>query len=170
MRNFTENELIARFFAPLSGEGAFDLKDDAAVLNIGVHEELVVSTDTLVAGVHFFENAKPQDIAAKALRSNLSDLAAKGAIPIGYMLALAMPKANAAWLQDFSTQLKKDQKRYRITLLGGDTTKSKLLTITVSIFGRVPKGEMVRRAGAKPGDILAVTGTIGDAVLGLKIL
>lgn len=171
MAQFSENELIEKFFVPLSGEGAFNLRDDAALLQPKPGEDLVVTTDTLVSGVHFFENAKAGEVAAKALRVNLSDLAAKGAAPLGYLLALSMPAdTTAAWLKSFSTQLRKDQKEYGITLLGGDTTRSSLLTVTVTAFGSVPKGKMLKRSGAKPGDLVAVTGTIGDAALALKVL
>jgi thiamine-monophosphate kinase len=169
-----EDDLIARFFAPLAGPGGLGLKDDAALISVEPGFELVVTCDALVAGVHFFPDDPPDAIAAKALRVNLSDLAAKGAAPRGFVLALALPRSGeasgAAWLQSFANGLAADIAAYAIPLLGGDTvTTPGPLTISITAFGGVPVGRMVPRTGARAGDLLYVTGTIGDAALGLQV-
>lgn len=176
-----EDNLIARFFAPLAGEGGLGLKDDAALIASEPGCDLVVTCDALVAGVHFFPEDPPDAIAAKALRVNLSDLAAKGAAPKGFILALALPqtwsetlsqreRASDVWLTDFARGLAEDIAAYRCPLLGGDTVKTPgPLMISITAFGAVPKGRMVPRTGARLGDHLYVSGTIGDAALGLKI-
>ena len=132
---------------------------------------MVLTTDAIVGGVHFFPDDPADAIAHKALRVNLSDLAAKGAQPAGFLLALALPKnATEAWLKSFARALGADAKRYGCPLLGGDTVRTPgPLTISVAAFGTLPQGSMVRRAGAKVGDHVLVTGTIGDAALGLKL-
>ncbi|HVZ15048.1 MAG TPA: thiamine-phosphate kinase, partial [Bauldia sp.] len=167
-----EFALIERYFRPLADNAdAFGLTDDAALYRQRPGEDLVLTTDTVAAGIHFFADDPPDAIARKALRVNLSDLAAKGALPYGYLLALALP-ANwtEAWLRRFAGALAADQKTYGITLIGGDTTKARDgLSITITALGRVPKGEMVLRSGAEPGDVVFVSGTIGDAALGLRI-
>lgn len=167
-----EFALIARYFRPLAtGPGAFALVDDAALFKPKAGEELVVTTDLLAEGVHFFADDDPASVAKKALRVNLSDLAAKGADPAGYLLALALPKDwTEAWVQKFARGLKGDQERYGVTLLGGDTSRAAdRLTMVVTALGRIPKGKMVRRKGARPGDLIFVSGTIGDAALGLRL-
>lgn len=169
-----EFDLIAKYFAPLAkGEpGALNLKDDAAFLRPRPGHDLVVTTDAIVAGVHFFENDSPDVIARKALRVNISDLAAKGATPRAYLLTAVFPRdVDDAWVKAFAAGLKLDQKRFAITLIGGDTTSTPgPLTVNIVAIGEVPHGKMLTRAGAKPGDDVWVTGTIGDAALGLKVL
>jgi thiamine-monophosphate kinase len=168
-----EIEIIERFFAPLcrSAPGAFDLKDDAAVLPLPPGADLVVTSDVVVAGVHFFPDDAPGDIARKALGVNLSDLAAKGAEPLAYNLNIALPGApREEWLAGFSAGLETCQRDAGLALIGGDTTASPgVLMIAITAFGAVPSGGMVRRGGARPGDSVYVSGTIGDAYLGLKI-
>ncbi|MEM6849361.1 MAG: thiamine-phosphate kinase [Pseudomonadota bacterium] len=166
----TEDELIAEVFRPLAtGPGADDLGDDAATIAPD-RRELVVTCDALAAGVHFVADDPPEAIAAKALRVNLSDLAAKGAEPFGYVLALALaPGWTVDWARRFADGLAADQSRYGIALLGGDTLRASPgggTMITITAFGHAER--IVRRRTASPGDIIIVTGTIGDAALGLK--
>lgn len=169
-----EFELIAELFAPLSkGEpGAFGLTDDAAALKPKPGHDIVLTTDAVVAGVHFLPDDPPATIAQKALRVNLSDIAAKGARPRAYMLTAAFPDTtDDAWLKAFAEGLKHDQKKFGLTLIGGDTVATPgPLTISVVAIGEVAQGRMMRRAHAKAGDDVWVTGTIGDAALGLHIL
>jgi thiamine-monophosphate kinase len=166
-----EDALIARYFRPIATDpGAFDLGDDAAVLK-AAGGDIVVTTDAIVEGVHFLPDDPPDTIARKALRVNLSDLAAKGAAPAGFVLTLALRSADDAWLQPFARGLGEDASHFGCPLLGGDTVSTpgpKMISITA--FGRVAQGKMVRRSGAKPGDRVVATGTIGDAALGLDIL
>lgn len=166
-----EDALIGRYFKPIATDpGAFALADDAAVLK-AQGADIVVTTDAIVEGVHFLPDDPPETIARKALRVNLSDLAAKGASPAGFVLTLALRAANDAWLKPFATALGEDAKSFACPLLGGDTVSTPgPVTISVTAFGRVPAGRMVHRSGARPGDRVVVTGTIGDAVLGLNIL
>ena len=168
---FTEDELIARCFAPVAGPGALGLRDDAALLTPPEGHDLVATTDALVAGVHFFAQDPAAEIARKALRVNVSDLAAKGADPLGFLLALALPPdVTAEWLMEFSRGLGEDAASYGIQLLGGDTVKTPgPLTISVTALGSVPRGRMVPRTGARAGDRLYVSGTIGDAAIGLQL-
>ncbi len=173
-RRSGEFDLIARLFAPLAaGEpGAFGLTDDAAVLAVPPGERLVITTDTMVAGVHFLPDDPPDLIARKLMRVNLSDLAAMGATPIGYTLNTALPETiDDTWLEKFADGLKADQERFRFTLVGGDTVAIPgPLTLTLTALGRVAEGCEIRRSGAQNGDTLYVSGTIGDAALGLMIL
>ena len=166
-----EDSLIARYFKPLATDpGAFNLGDDAAVLKPS-GDDIVVTTDAIVEGVHFLADDPPDTVARKALRVNLSDLAAKGATPAGFVLTLALRAADDAWLTPFARGLGSDAGLFDCPLLGGDTVSTPgPLTISITAFGRVPAGKMVRRSGAKPGDRVVVTGTIGDAALGLDIL
>ena len=166
-----EDALIARYFKPLATDpGAFNLGDDAAVLKPS-GDDIVVTTDAIVEGVHFLAEDPPDTVARKALRVNLSDLAAKGATPAGFVLTLALRAADDAWLTPFARGLGSDAGLFGCPLLGGDTVSTPgPLTISITAFGRVPAGKMVRRSGAKPGDRVMVTGTIGDAALGLDIL
>jgi thiamine-monophosphate kinase len=166
-----EDSLIARYFKPIATDaGAFALNDDAAVLK-AQGADIVVTTDAIVEGVHFLPGDPPDTIARKALRVNLSDLAAKGATPAGFVLTLALRSAEDAWLKPFAAALGEDAKSYVCPLIGGDTVSTPgPLTISVTAFGRVPAGKMVHRSGARPGDRVVVTGTIGDAALGLDIL
>jgi thiamine-monophosphate kinase len=166
-----EFELIARYFAPLarSFAGAGDLKSDNAFLPADARHDLVVKTDTVVAGVHFLADEDPRRVAAKALRVCLSDLAAGGARPFTYQLSLSLPKAwTERWVAAFTRGLAADQRRYGIVLCGGDTVVAPgPLTVTITAFGLVPRGRGLTRAGARAGDRLWVSGTIGDGALGL---
>lgn len=166
-----EDGLIARYFRPIATDrGAHALVDDAATLATD-GEDLVVTVDAIVAGVHFLPDDPPDTIARKALRVNLSDLAAKGATPAGFVLTLALTEATDAFLAPFARALGEDAALFGCPLLGGDTVKTPgPLSISVTAFGRVPKGQMVPRTGAQPGDAIVVTGTIGDAALGLRLL
>jgi thiamine-monophosphate kinase len=166
-----EDSLIARYFKPLATDpGAFGLTDDAAVLK-ALGEDIVITTDALVEGVHFLPDDPPHTIAQKALRVNLSDLAAKGAAPAGFVLSLALRKVDEAWLAAFARGLGADAMSFSCALLGGDTVSTPgPLMISITAFGRIPEGKMIHRSGAKPGDHVVVSGTIGDAALGLDIL
>ena len=169
-----EFALIARYFAPLAADspGALGLTDDAALIELAAGEELVVSSDALVASVHFLPEDPPELVAKKALRVNLSDLAAMGADPVGYTLAAMLPQGVAEdWIAGFAAGLAADQKEFGLSLIGGDTTATPgPLGVAITIFGRVPKGQAMRRRGARPGDLVAVSGTIGDGALGLDAL
>jgi thiamine-monophosphate kinase len=166
-----EDDLIARYFRPIAESPAsLGLLDDAAVLD-GSADDLVITTDAIVEGVHYLVGDPPETIARKALRVNLSDLAAKGSAPAGFLLTLALRDANESWLAAFAGALGEDAATFACPLLGGDTVSTPgPVMISITAFGRVPKGEMVRRRGARPGDLVAVTGTIGDAALGLDVL
>src|SRR5712672_4645926 len=166
-----EDSLIARYFRPLATDpGSFDLGDDAAILKAS-GDDIVVTTDAIVEGVHFLPDDPPDTVARKALRVNLSDLAAKGATPAGFVLTLALRAADDAWLKPFAAGLGEDAAHFGCPLLGGDTVSTPgPLMISITAFGRVPPGKMVHRSGAQPGDRVVVTGTIGDATLGLGIL
>jgi thiamine-monophosphate kinase len=171
-RGVDEFEAIARLFRPLT-EGApeaLGLADDAAAIPGRPGFDLIVSKDALVEGVHFLA-ADPLDLVArKLLRVNLSDLAAKGADPYAYLLAVAWPPG-CGWPERelFARGLAEDQRRFGLKLLGGDTVSTPgPLTLSLTIFGWAPEGRMVKRAGARPGDRLLVSGTIGDGWLGLK--
>jgi thiamine-monophosphate kinase len=169
-----EFELIANFFAPLAAQmpGAYGLTDDAATIRVPEGEELVVTADLLTAGVHFRAEDEPQFIGRKALRTNLSDLAAKGAKPFGYLLSLALPRRwTLSWVEAFAAGLHEDQSEFFVALAGGDTTATEgPLTIAITAFGSLPSGTMIRRNGAKPGDLVFVSGTVGDAGAGLAVL
>jgi thiamine-monophosphate kinase len=167
-----EDKLIQRFFAPLASHpGALGLSDDAAFITPPPGCDLVLKTDAIIGGVHFFAEDAAQTVAAKALRVNLSDLAAKGAKPLGFLLSLALPAGTSdAWLANFAEGLRSDAVLYGCPLFGGDTDRTPgPITVSIAMFGSVPQGTMVRRAGAKPGDRVFVTGTIGDAALGLAV-
>jgi thiamine-monophosphate kinase len=168
-----EFETIAALFAPLTrgDRAALGLKDDAACLRIPPSEELIVTADALVSGVHFFDSDPPSDIARKALRTNLSDLAAKGARPIGYFLSIARPRSwTDARLAAFARGLAVDGKAFAIPLLGGDSTSTPgPFTIAITALGTMRRGTMLLRTGAKAGDDLWVSGSIGDGALGLSV-
>jgi len=166
-----EFELIERYFAPLSGPGAFGLKDDAALLKVRPGRAIVVTQDAIAAGIHFFADDPPASIAAKALRVNLSDLAAKGATPVSFSLALGLPPDwQVKWLTEFARQLASDCRKYAVALTGGDTFLAPAgPVISVTAFGEIAANRYRSRLGAKPGDRLFVTGTIGDAALGLRV-
>lgn len=168
-----EFELIAQIFAPLAtSPGAFGLTDDAAVVTPPAGHDLVATTDALVEGVHFFGDDPPDLIARKALRVNLSDLAAKGCAPLGYLLSLSIPtRVRLDWLQAFASGLAQDQGEFDISLIGGDTTATPgPISIAVTAFGHLPSGTMLRRLGAKVGDLVFVSGMIGDAGGGQRCL
>jgi thiamine-monophosphate kinase len=167
-----EDRLIATYFAPLAKHpGALSLSDDAALLTPPSGCELVLTKDALVAGVHFFADDPPDAIARKALRVNLSDLAAKGAKPEGFLLALALPpNVSESWLENFARGLGADAETYACPLLGGDTVKTPgPLMVSITALGSVPTGTMLKRSGAQIGDRVFVTGSIGDAALGLRL-
>ena len=167
-----EERLIARYFMPLAKHpAALGLTDDAAAITPPAGCDLVLKTDGIVAGVHFFPDDPPDMVAKKALRVNLSDLAAKGATPLGFLLTLALPEeVGDAWLAPFARGLGADAQAFGCPLLGGDTDRTGgPITISIAVIGAVPQGRMVRRAGAEAGDRVVVTGTIGDAALGLRL-
>jgi thiamine-monophosphate kinase len=168
----SEFDLIAEFFAPLANApGAFGLKDDAAIVAPRAGHDLVVTTDTIVAGVDFFADDPAHTVARKALRVNLSDLAAKGAQPFAYLLTLLLPQADPAWLGEFARGLRDDQEAFGCGLLGGDLSAAPgPLSVSITAFGHVPAGGMILRSGARPGDGVFVTGTIGDGGGGLSLL
>ena len=167
-----EDRLIARFFQPLATHpGALGLSDDAAFLTPPPGCDLVLKTDAIVGGVHFFPEDAAHTVASKALRVNLSDLAAKGARPLGFLLSLALPKEiGDDWLEGFAQGLRGDAVLFDCPLFGGDTDRTPgPITISIAMIGSVPEGTMVRRAGAKAGDRVFVSGTIGDAALGVMV-
>jgi len=166
-----EDDLIARYFRPVAtAPGALGLIDDAAVLQ-AEGDDIVVTTDAIVEGVHFLKDDPPDTVARKALRVNLSDLAAKGATPAGFVLTLALREVSEVWLAPFAQALGADAMQFGCPLLGGDTVSTPgPLMISITAFGRVPPQRMVLRSGAKPGDHVVVTGSIGDAALGLDVL
>jgi thiamine-monophosphate kinase len=168
-----EFELIRRYFAPLASgfPGAFGLRDDAALIAPSAGHELVMTADALIDGVHFLPDDPPDLVARKALRVNLSDLAAKGARPRAYLLVACFPRAvTEPWIASFARGLTKDQREFAIHLAGGDTCVTPgPLTIAITAIGEVTEGAMLRRSGAKPGHELWVTGTLGDGALGLAV-
>jgi thiamine-monophosphate kinase len=167
-----EERLIARYFRPLAVHpGAFGLGDDAAILTPPPGCDLVLTTDGVIAGVHFFPDDPPESIARKALRMNLSDLAAKGAKPLGFLIAVALPAGiEETWLAGFAAGLGEDAQAYRCPLLGGDTDRTPgPISVSISAFGALPHGKMVRRSTAKAGDLVLVTGTIGDSALEVRL-
>jgi thiamine-monophosphate kinase len=168
-----EFDLIARYFAPIAASypGALGLKDDVALIDIAPGHRLAVTTDAIVAGIHFLPDDPPQLIAKKVMRVNVSDLAAKGAKPVGCLLALALPRGTSAtWLEDFAKGLAEDCSEFAIPLIGGDTTATDgPLTLALTAFGEVPESKALLRSGAKIGDRVFVTGTVGDAALGLEV-
>jgi thiamine-monophosphate kinase len=167
-----EDELIARFFAPLADEHwGFGLKDDAAWLRGDFGAGLVATTDALVAGVHFFAEDDPADVAWKALAVNVSDLAAKGAEPAAYLLTLGLTSApEAEWAERFASGLQDAQTRFGMALAGGDTVRTAgAWWLSITALGRPGERGMIRRGGAKPGDALYVSGALGDAALGLRL-
>ena len=166
-----EFALIEQLFAPLAaGEaGAFGLLNDAASVDPPLGESLIVTTDVMVAGVHFPADEEPGAVGVKLLRVNLSDLAAMGASPIGYLLGLALPAETPLdWLEGFASGLAADQTHYRVGLLGGDTVSTPgPLTLSLTALGRVVTGAALTRSDARPGDRVYVSGTVGDGALGL---
>jgi thiamine-monophosphate kinase len=167
-----EDRLITRYFRPLAtAPGAFGLIDDAAALTPPPGCDLVLTTDGVIAGVHFFPDDPPAMVGRKALRMNLSDLAAKGARPLGFLLSVALPEGfGEAWLGAFAAALADDAAHYGCPLYGGDTDHTPgPISVSIFAFGAVPQGKMVHRSTARPGDRIVVTGTIGDAAIGLQL-
>ena len=168
----SEFDLIQRFFISRQSWSnpatRLGIGDDCALLSVNVTEELAVTTDTLVENVHFFADCNAQMLGHKALAVNLSDLAAMGAEPLWVTLALTLPKSNEAWLEAFSQGFLALAESCRVELIGGDTTRGPL-SITVQAIGKIPAGTALRRSSAQVGDLIYVTGAIGDAGLGLAI-
>ncbi len=167
-----EFELIERYFRPLAGDpGAVSLTDDAAVYNPPHGEEVVLKADLIAESVHYLPDDPPRSVAMKALRVNLSDLAAKGAVPVGYLLSLALrPDWTEDWVAGFAAGLAEDQARFGVTLFGGDTSRASGGTVvSIAALGRAPIGTLVRRNGARDGNAVFVSGTLGDAALGLRV-
>ncbi len=173
-RRASEFKIIAEVFAPLAAamEGAYGLADDAAVLTLEPGRQMVVTTDTIVAGVHFTADATPEEVAARLLAVNLSDLAAMGAEPLAYTLSAALDdRVDDDWLGRFARRLAAEQETYGLGLVGGDTVATPgPLTLTVAAFGTVAEGRALLRSSARPGDRIYVSGTIGDGALGLRAL
>lgn len=167
-----EFDFIERFFKPLAGEGALGLSDDAALYDVPSDRQLILSTDTLVEAVHFLPDDPAETVSRKLLRVSLSDCAAMGAMPKAYLLNISRPASfDDQWFASFSTGLALDQAQYGVRLLGGDTTGTRgPLVLGLTILGEVARGKAVSRAGARAGDDLWVTGTIGDSALGLQAL
>ena len=165
--------MIAGYFANLTGQSgvALGIGDDAALLNVTPGQQLVMASDTLVAGVHFPETASGREVATRALCVNLSDMAAMGANPRWFTLALTLPrdKANTEWLADFSGGLGDIAERHNVALVGGDTTSGPL-TLTLTLVGEVAAGEALTRGGAGPGDAVFVTGSLGDGAAALELI
>ena len=167
-----EFDLIARHFRPLAGSGALDLLDDAALLEPPPGRQLVFTADAMVAGVHFLPNDPAETVGAKLLRVSLSDLAAMGATPLAYLMTVSAPRDTGdAWFAAFAAGLARDQARFGITLLGGDTTATPgPMTLSLTAIGHVTPGTALHRRGASADDEVWVTGTIGDGALGLLAL
>lgn len=167
----SEAALIARFFAPLAGPGTEGLRDDAASLAPTPGHDLVLTADAIVSGIHYFPDDPPASIARKALGVNLSDIAAKGAAPRGFLLTLALPGDwTEAWLAGFAEGLGRASRDFGCPLLGGDTVGSGgPALIGVTAVGEVPAGAIVRRTSARIGDRICVSGSVGDAALGLRM-
>ncbi len=168
----SEFELIARYFTRQGVQRqdvVLGIGDDCALLRVPDGVELAVTTDTMVCGVHFPENTDPEALGHKGLAVNLSDLAAMGAEPAWALLALTLPEADEAWLDAFTRGLRGMADRYNVQLVGGDTTRGPL-SVTLQVLGFVPKGKSLRRDAAQSGDLIYVTGTLGDAGLGLRIV
>ncbi|MDN3566649.1 thiamine-phosphate kinase [Paeniroseomonas aquatica] len=167
-----EFALIARHFLPLAGPEALGLADDAALLDPPPGRQLVLAADAMVAGVHFLPDDPPETIGRKLLRVNLSDLAAMGAAPLGYLMTTAFPRdLPEAWIAGFVAGLAADQREYGLAVLGGDTVAIPgPISLSLTILGTVAPGAALRRQGARAGDDIWVSGTIGDGALGLRVL
>src|SRR6266436_6039386 len=167
-----EFQRIRQFYAPLAGPGGLGLLDDAALVDCRGGRRLVVTADAIVEGVHYLPDDPPDLVARKLLRVNLSDLAAMGARPLHYLLTTALPApVGANWIADFARGLEEDQRRFGVDLLGGDSVAtSGPAVLSLTAIGEVAAGMEVRRSGAHPGDLVWVSGTIGDALLGLSAL
>jgi len=164
-----EFDYIQKCFKPLTSHIAMDLKDDAAIFKQKLNHDLIISTDTLVEGIHFFGHENPEDIAKKSLRVNLSDMAAMGAKPIFYNLSISIPKKKAKnFIQKFVKGLYEDQELFGLKLIGGDLTSALHDTnITITIFGETLNNKSISRSGAKKGDLLFVSGVLGLSKIGL---
>ena len=178
-----EFELIQRYLRPLAegSPGALALTDDAALLSPPAGRDIVITTDAMVAGVHFLPDDPPDQVARKLLRVNLSDLAAMGATPIGYLIAASWPETigeddtgplgGEDWFAGFAAGLAADQAEFEVELLGGDTTRTPgPMTLSLTAVGSVPSGRCLRRSTARAGDQIFVSGSIGDGALGLAVL
>lgn len=169
-----EFELIARLLRPLSSgfPGALELGDDAALVEVPSDRQLVVAKDAIVEGVHFLPDDPPELVAGKLLRVNLSDLAAMGADPLAYLTVIARPpRLEDRWLEGFARGLADDQARFGLHLIGGDTVATPgPLLLSLTVLGLVPRGAALLRSGARPGELVCVSGTLGDAAMGLRIL
>lgn len=168
-----EEAIIQSFLAPLAAgyPGAYDLKDDCAAFSPTPGHDTVVKTDPVAEGIHFFGDDRPEDIGWKALAVNVSDLAAKAAVPRAYLMALSFPEApRRDWMARFASGLAEAQAAFGMHLIGGDTDKRPgPITISITVFGETPAGRMVRRATAKPGDSIFVSGNLGAAATGLAL-
>src|ERR1700677_233651 len=166
-----EFALIGKYFRPLAGPGSLDLRDDAAVLTPPAGRDLVLTADAMVGGIHFLPDDPPDLIGRKLLRVNLSDLAAKGAIPLGYLITVSTPRDTLeSWFAAFAAGLAKDQAEFGVGLMGGDTTSTPgPVSLSLTAIGYVTPGTMVLRSGASDGGGIWVTGTIGDGALGLAV-
>ncbi len=173
--NLTEFDIISRYFLEIDGSEAtpsaiaLGIGDDCALLSLPAEQLLALSIDTLVAGRHFPENANPFDISRRAVAVSVSDLAAMGATPLAFTLALTLPDVDAQWLEDFSKGLRQAAAVYQLPLIGGDTTKGPL-SITLQVHGAVPSQGGLQRSGAREGDCIFVTGCLGDAAAALAML
>lgn len=167
----SEFSLIDKFFknaTPQNSQTRLGIGDDCALLSIPAGYELAITTDTMVENVHFFADVNPAQLGHKLLAVNLSDLAAMGAQPLAVTLALTLPQVNETWLREFSTGFLNLAREFNVDLIGGDTTKG-TLTLTVQAMGLVPNGQALKRSTAKSGDLIFMTGFLGEAGLGLEI-
>jgi thiamine-monophosphate kinase len=167
-----EFELINKFLAKRAGKRKdviCGIGDDSALLRFPPNYDVAVSTDSFVFGIHFPKNTSPYDIGYKSLAINLSDLAAMGAEPAWATLAITLPEANESWIKQFCDGFFSLLKQYNMQLIGGDTTRGPVLSITANVFGFIPKNKALYRSGAKTGDLVYVTGTLGDAGAALKL-
>ena len=167
-----EFSLIEHYFKPIAvnrQDVLLGIGDDAACVHVPAKNNLLISTDTLVSGIHFLPEWDPYAIASRAILVNISDMAAMAAQPCWITLALTLPELNPPWLESFAKGLKDSLQRFNVALIGGDTTQGPL-AITITVFGLAPEGRAVRRSGAKPGDIIFVSGALGAAALAVKFL
>ncbi len=169
-----EDDFIQAYFAPLAAghQGSFGLNDDCAALTPEPGHDIILKTDAIAEGVHFLPGDAPDDIAWKAVAVNVSDLAAKAARPLGYLMSLAFPQMpDRAWMAKFADGLRLAQDSFGISLMGGDTDRrpNAPMSISIMVLGSVPTGRMVRRATAQAGDVIYVSGTLGDSALGLRL-
>jgi thiamine-monophosphate kinase len=167
-----EFQIIKKYFQDQANTGKetiVGIGDDAAIVNVPAHQQLVVCVDTIVEGIHFLPESSAKNIAHQALAVNLSDIAAMGAVAKWFTLALTLPQENEQWLSEFSQGLFALAKQYQVELIGGDTTRGPL-TVSIQVLGLIPPAAAILRSGAKVGDKIYVTGSVGDAALGLAML